>query len=156
MRAHICAFSIQAHATASPVVDPYRLIDGDSRVGNPIHWAEDKFHVPQCVSKWGGGRDSEGGGARSTAVTSGNYGIGGFVYARICVEPPPPPLPLPPATLPIVVSNRVHWDDWEQEIPCNSNSLNSYAVRLFSTVAPRCSPRPSIYISLPSFTSTAS
>lgn len=30
--------------------------------------------------------DSEGGGARSTAVTSGNYGIGEFVYARICVH----------------------------------------------------------------------
>lgn len=55
-RAHICAFGIQTRATASPVVDPYRLIDGDSRVGNPIHWAEDKFHVPQCVSKWGRGR----------------------------------------------------------------------------------------------------
>lgn len=30
--------------------------------------------------------DSESGGARSTAVTSGNYGIDGFVYARICVH----------------------------------------------------------------------
>lgn len=35
----------------------------------------------------GRGDDSEGSGARSTAVTSGNYGIDGFVYARICVAP---------------------------------------------------------------------
>lgn len=41
-----------------------------------------------------------------------------------------------PVSLSTVVSNRVHWNDWVQEIPCNSNSLNSYAVRLFSTVAP--------------------
>lgn len=88
-----------------PVVGPYRLIDGDSRVGNPIHWAEDKFHVPQCVSKRGGGTDDlEGGGARSTAVTSGNYG--GFVYARIYVAPyllpslpPSPSRRLEPCTL---------------------------------------------------------
>jgi len=53
-RAHICATGTYTHtrATVSLVVSPYRLIDGDSRVGNPIHRTEDKFHVPQCVSKW--------------------------------------------------------------------------------------------------------
>lgn len=84
-------------------MDPYRLIDGDSRVGNPIHWAEDKFHNALRSGREEEGReggkgrgearearegDSEGGGARSTAVTSGNYGIGGFVYARICAAAP--------------------------------------------------------------------
>lgn len=66
--AHICAFDITTRAHIQhiyahtlthlltsdrlPCRGPYRLIDGDSRVGNPIHRAEDKFHVPQCVSKW--------------------------------------------------------------------------------------------------------
>lgn len=40
----------QISASLSLSWAPYRLIDGDSRVGNPIHRAEDKFHVPQCVS----------------------------------------------------------------------------------------------------------
>lgn len=53
-RAHMCLWylHIYTHVTVSLVASPYRLIDGDSRVGNPIHRAEDKFHVPQCVSKW--------------------------------------------------------------------------------------------------------
>lgn len=70
-RTRIYVLHIYTRATVSPVMGPYRLIDGDSRVGNPIHRAEDKFHVPQCVSKRG--RVSEGGSARSTAVTSANY-----------------------------------------------------------------------------------
>jgi len=88
--------------------------------------------------------DTEGGGARSTAVTSDNYGrLCVYVCIYVCageVHPPPPSR----------VSNRVHRDSWVQEIPCNSNSLNSYAVRLFSIVTSRCSPRPSVYVSLPS------
>lgn len=43
---------VRVRTTVSLVASPYRLIDGDSRVGNPIHRTEDKFHVPQCVSKW--------------------------------------------------------------------------------------------------------
>lgn len=77
-RTHVCLWYPHTHARPSTMSrTPYRLIDGDPRVGNPIHRAEDKFHVPQCVSKW---ETPVGGGARSTAVTSGNYG-----HRWICV-----------------------------------------------------------------------
>lgn len=103
--ARICAFGVRTHDRLLPCRGPYRLIDGDSRVGNPIHRAEDKFHVPQCVSKWETRGRAEDGGARSAAVTSGNYGIGGPVCVRVyvrgarttarCARPR--------------ISNRVHW-----------------------------------------------
>lgn len=141
-RAHMWLWYLHIHATVSLVVGPYRLIDGDSRVGNPIHRAEDKFHVPQCVSKWETQRVAV---ARSTAVTSGTMVLADLCISRVymCAREGVPP--------PTLVSNCVHWDGWVQEIPCNSNSLNSYVVRLFPTVVPRTTvftPHPSIYVYL--------
>lgn len=72
-------------------------------------------------------------------------GTGESVYACIRVHGEVHP------RSPSRISNRVHRDGWVQEIPCNSNSLNSYVVRLFSVVTPRRSPRPCVYVSLPSF-----
>jgi len=141
-RAHMCLWYLHIHATVSLVAGPYRLIDGDSRVGNPIHRAEDKFHVPQCVSKWETQRVAV---ARSTAVTSGAMVLADLCISRAYMCAREGALP------PTLVSNCVHWDGWVQEIPCNSNSLNSYVVRLFLTVVPRITmftPHPSIYVYL--------
>lgn len=127
-RAHICAplVSTYTHATVSLVAGPYRLIDGDSRVGNPIHRAEDKFHVPQCVSKWETQRVAVLVRLRLHRETMAPADLCTCVYVR-----------MGRCTPPTLVSNCVHWDGWVQEIPCNSNSLNSYVVRLFLAVVPR-------------------
>lgn len=127
-------------ATVSLVAGPYRLIDGDSRVGNPIHRAEDKFHVPQCVSKWEPRRVAVLVRLRLHRETMAPADL--CVRAYMCTRggaptlllPPPPPAPPSPPAPPPLVTNCVHWDGWVQEIPCNSNSLNSYVVRLFPTL----------------------
>lgn len=131
----MCLWYLHIH-TVSLVAGPYRLIDGDSRVGNPIHRAEDKFHVPQCVSKWATRRVAVLVRLRLHRETTASADLCTRVYMCTGWGIPSPPT---------LVSNCVHWDSWVQEIPCNSNSLNSYVVRLFLTAVPR-----NVHLVLPS------
>lgn len=95
-RAHMCLWYSHTYtrATVSLVAGPYRLIDGDSRVGNPIHRAEDKFHVPQCVSKWEPRRVAVLVRLRLHRETMAPADL--CVRAYMCARGGAPTLPLPP------------------------------------------------------------
>ena len=121
--------------TAPGVVNPApfrRLIalPGDSRPRNSIHRREDKLHGPQC-SSWGWGSGGERNAARgvgadgSIAVTTGNYGTNER-YRRVLRHR---------HGVCVCVCGVVSWTGQRdsnrlQEIPCYSNSLNNYPVRL--------------------------
>lgn len=105
--------------------------------------------------------EPEGGGARSTAVTSGNYGTSESLYACTCMcvcasERARARARMRSSTLARLESCTPD-TGWVQEIPCNSNSLNSYPVRLyFSGASPFSSSSFYLCMSPPSFASAAS